>query len=118
MNKELDYSDVMVCERNSAKCAKCGDEIESTHRHDFVWCSCKSIAVDGGTSYLKRIGSLQNFIDTSVFRQMTLEELVTYHGYWHEQATKNSYGMREYYAEKAYVARFAAADWYDATVDE
>lgn len=40
--------------RNSAKCLKCGDEVESKHRHDFVRCKCKALAVDGGTDYLKR----------------------------------------------------------------
>ena len=33
---------------------KCGDIIESVHRHDFVECSCGSIFVDGGHDYLRR----------------------------------------------------------------
>lgn len=37
--------------RNRIKCAKCGDIIESLHRHDFKWCSCRSVAVDGGQDY-------------------------------------------------------------------
>lgn len=40
--------------RNAAKCNKCGDIIESTHRHDFKWCSCRTVAVDGGLEYIKR----------------------------------------------------------------
>ena len=40
--------------RNAARCRRCGDEIESKHRHDFVACSCGAIFVDGGTSYLRR----------------------------------------------------------------
>ena len=40
--------------RNRIRCKRCGDIIESKHTHDFVWCSCGSCAVDGGTSYLKR----------------------------------------------------------------
>lgn len=39
---------------NRAKCLKCNDTIESTHRHDFKRCSCGNIAVDGGKDYLKR----------------------------------------------------------------
>ena len=39
--------------RNVAKCKKCGDIIESKHRHDFVWCKCGSIFVDGGRDYWK-----------------------------------------------------------------
>ena len=39
---------------NRIKCKRCGDIIESTHRHDFKWCSCGQCAVDGGYDYLKR----------------------------------------------------------------
>ena len=39
---------------NKIRCKRCGDVIESRHTHDFVWCSCGSCAVDGGTSYIKR----------------------------------------------------------------
>jgi hypothetical protein len=42
--------------KNRIRCLKCNDVIESTHRHDFVWCKCKSVAVDGGLSYCKRVG--------------------------------------------------------------
>lgn len=54
--------------RNSAKCLKCGDEIVSTDVHDFKWCSCKNIAVDGGNEYLKRVGDIhgKNSQDTSI----------------------------------------------------
>ena len=49
----------MVCEvqkiiRNAIKCNYCGDIIESLHRHDFKWCGCEKVAVDGGKDYLKR----------------------------------------------------------------
>jgi hypothetical protein len=50
---------------NIIKCTKCNDIIESKHRHDFVKCSCKAVAVDGGTAYLKRVGDFQNYIDLS-----------------------------------------------------
>lgn len=42
--------------RNIAKCKKCGDIIESKHRHDFVQCSCGAIFVDGGHDYIRRGG--------------------------------------------------------------
>jgi Zn finger protein HypA/HybF involved in hydrogenase expression len=41
---------------NKIKCKKCGDVIESVHRHDFKYCECGSVAVDGGKDYLRRIG--------------------------------------------------------------
>lgn len=38
---------------SKVKCKHCGDIIQSMHRHDFKYCSCKTIAVDGGSAYLK-----------------------------------------------------------------
>ena len=52
--------------RNSARCKKCGEEIESRHRHDFRSCSCGAISVDGGRAYLRRAGDLTAFEDTSI----------------------------------------------------
>lgn len=52
--------------RNSAHCDECNEEIESTHRHDFQWCSCKNIAVDGGKDYLKRSWDKGRWHDTSI----------------------------------------------------
>ena len=42
--------------RNAARCLRCGDVVESRHRHDYVMCSCGSIAVDGGPSYARLAG--------------------------------------------------------------
>ena len=44
--------------KNAVYCPKCEVEIESKHRHDFVWCPGRHIAVDGGKSYLKRTGDI------------------------------------------------------------
>jgi hypothetical protein len=41
---------------NKIRCRSCFDVIESKDRHDFKWCSCRKVAVDGGTDYLKRCG--------------------------------------------------------------
>lgn len=46
--------------RNRARCKKCGDVIESRYGHDFVWCKCGAIAVDGGRNYLKRVGNIED----------------------------------------------------------
>jgi hypothetical protein len=40
---------------NAARCKKCGSIIISRHRHDFVWCLCHNVFVDGGNAYT-RIG--------------------------------------------------------------
>ena len=39
------------------KCKKCGDIIQSKHRHDMVWCKCGAIAIDGGNDYCKITGN-------------------------------------------------------------
>lgn len=55
--------------RNSAKCLCCNEEIESKNRHDFKWCKCGNLAVDGGKDYLKRCGGHKGHIEeTSIFK--------------------------------------------------
>jgi Zn finger protein HypA/HybF involved in hydrogenase expression len=61
--------DEMKIIRNSARCRRCEEEIESTHRHDFRWCGCGAIAVDGGRSYLRRVGEIEDCEETSVFEE-------------------------------------------------
>ena len=39
--------------RNRAKCALCGDIIESFHHLDYVTCSCDHISIDGGPDNFK-----------------------------------------------------------------
>ena len=51
---------------NKIKCKKCGEIIESTHRHDFKFCKCGAVAVDGGYDYLRRCGDLYSCEDLSV----------------------------------------------------
>lgn len=43
---------------NQVECLKCGDKPFSAHRHDFKPCRCGSVAVDGGLSYLRRVGDM------------------------------------------------------------
>lgn len=52
--------------KNAIRCNKCGEVIESVHVHDFKWCSCKSVAVDGGHEYLRRVGNPNDFTDISI----------------------------------------------------
>lgn len=48
----------IIC--NRVQCSKCNDIIESLHCHDFKYCSCKTVAVDGGKDYLRRVFSGEN----------------------------------------------------------
>lgn len=52
--------------KNSVKCLKCNDIIESVHRHDFVTCKCGNISVDGGKDYLRRVGDFETCQDLSI----------------------------------------------------
>ena len=55
-----------VVVRNRAQCKLCGDIIESMHTHDFKWCKCREIAVDGGKGYIRRAAKdLNNIIELS-----------------------------------------------------
>jgi len=60
--------------RNSAHCDECNEEIESTHRHHFQWCSCKNIAVDGGKDYCKRSWRSGKWHDTSITEPLLTED--------------------------------------------
>lgn len=51
--------------QNAVNCLSCGDLIVSKHRHDFVTCTCGAISVDGGQSYLRRVGDFANAVDLS-----------------------------------------------------
>lgn len=55
---------------NKIRCLKCGDVIESKHRHDFKYCSCRSVAVDGGFDYLRRVGNREDYEDFSEMEEV------------------------------------------------
>ena len=65
-SKENNLSDKRILV-NKIQCKKCNDIIESKNVHDFKWGTCKSIAVDGGLEYLKRVGNLEDIIELSKF---------------------------------------------------
>jgi len=43
------------------KCKKCGAQIYSRARHDFRWCPCEAVAIDGGVDYTKVTGNPEDF---------------------------------------------------------
>lgn len=51
---------------NRIRCKFCGDIITSTHRHDFKWCKCGRVAVDGGHDYRRRCGNHGDWEELSV----------------------------------------------------
>jgi len=61
---------------NKAQCLICKDIIESTHRHDFKWCKCNTLAVDGGHDYTRRCFSkgTETWLELSTFEQIEREK--------------------------------------------
>jgi hypothetical protein len=51
---------------NQIRCKKCGDEPWSAHRHDFKYCKCGAVAVDGGMDYLRRLGNPEDYEEMSI----------------------------------------------------
>ena len=64
--KAKDLSDKKIL-LNKIQCKKCKDIIESKYVHDFKWCVCRNIAVDGGLEYLRRVGNFEDIIELSEF---------------------------------------------------
>lgn len=52
---------------NAIICTSCGERIVSEHVHDFRWCCCKKVAVDGGKEYLKRWGDRKDYVEDSTY---------------------------------------------------
>lgn len=38
---------------NRIRCKLCKNIVESVHRHDFRWCPCGAVFVDGGKEYVR-----------------------------------------------------------------
>lgn len=64
---------MQVVVRNIARCLRCGDVIESKHRHDFVMCMCGAIFTDGGREYIRRGGDPSLMEDLSQFEEDEVE---------------------------------------------
>ena len=61
--------------KQGVRCNTCGEEIYSMHRHDFVYCSCKSCYVDGGFDYLRFGGACSPVKKRMIVKVRTPEEL-------------------------------------------
>jgi hypothetical protein len=96
---------------NRAKCRSCGDILTSTHRHDFKWCKCENIAVDGGLAYIRRAyNDSLSIEEMSEYRDKTLAEAQADLEYYKEQSDR---GYSSWYTQMhdecaAYVAKILA----------
>jgi ribosomal protein S27AE len=82
---------------NALQCAKCDDVIVSTHRHDFRYCKCGAIAVDGGNEYSRWVGDIHNAKDLSEYEEIIREE-TDWEREWREKGWGVPHG-REYIEE-------------------
>ena len=54
--------------RHAIYCKKCLETIESKHRHDFKYCSCNAVGIDGGIDAGNHIlGNLSDMEDRSIY---------------------------------------------------
>lgn len=54
---------------NKIRCNKCGDIIESISVHDFKFCKCGAVAVDGGHDYNLNLIKIWFMINTKLIVQ-------------------------------------------------
>jgi hypothetical protein len=63
--------------RHAIYCKKCKETIESKHVHDFKYCSCQAVGIDGGISAGNRIlGYLSDMEDRSMYRAVIQKKKV------------------------------------------
>jgi len=63
--------------RHAIYCRQCKDTIESKSVHDFKFCSCGSVGIDGGIFAGNRIlGNLSDIQDRSVYRAIIGNKII------------------------------------------
>lgn len=67
MNEFTGIFERQIILRNMAQCLYCKDVVTSEHEHDYKECSCGKLAIDGGTSYLKR-----SFANSRKWRELSV----------------------------------------------
>ena len=65
LNRNVEANKTIL--HNRATCNLCKKTIESKHRHDFKFCQCGAIFVDGGKDYLRRGGDPLHITERSTF---------------------------------------------------
>jgi hypothetical protein len=64
---------------NRIQCNYCFDIITSENAHDFKWCKCKTVAVDGGSWSRNRNGKREDFLELSKpYRDLTENQKILY----------------------------------------
>jgi hypothetical protein len=60
-------SENKVLKVNKIKCIKCND-ILNCISNNMKWCSCGSVAIDGGLSYGRRLGNREDYEELSEYK--------------------------------------------------
>jgi hypothetical protein len=79
--------------QNELECLHCGDIIFSAHRHDFKYCKCGSVAVDGGMYYLLRVGDFGHTAERSMSMDKEHLKNVIAAVDWGKDTGRNSLGI-------------------------
>lgn len=74
---------------NAIKCPKCGEIIYSRAHHDFHWCHCNTVYIDGGFDYT-RIGFAPDTEPPKVFQFEVNATKKDLYNDWNER--KNKFG--------------------------
>jgi hypothetical protein len=82
---------VIVC--NQIKCNKCGDTPFSRNRHDFRYCKCGAVAVDGGQEYLRRVGEIEDWEEISIHMPRKTVDLCVKYAFKAEEQNSNLLGI-------------------------
>lgn len=73
-NSVVEFCGGKSLQRNMGRCKLCDEVIESTNRHDMVWCKGQHFAVDGGLDYMKR--SMVQGVDYSNWEELSVRDEV------------------------------------------
>lgn len=76
---------------NQIRCLKCGDEPWSQHRHDFRYCKCEAVAVDGGQDYMRRLGT--EYIEMSIVLPQDVVDLAARYAGESIETRRNGLGV-------------------------
>ena len=80
--------------QNAIICNSCGDTITSVSRHDYNYCSCGKVSVDGGQSYLKRSAMKRSdYTEHSIVMEEASVMLAKDAVEWGQETGRNSLGI-------------------------
>lgn len=71
--RRLNVGDIWI---NAVQCNECGEVIRSRNRHDYRYCKCGSIFVDGGSWYARRGGDMKDYTDLTEYYNDAPEKLI------------------------------------------